>query len=432
MVGSTTARSRGGRRIVIVLVSLVLAIGGAVAIIAVRTNRAAASGVREAIAAGRFDEAATLLERWRPGRPRSGEQEFLTGQIELGRGRFAEGLASLDRARALGYAPAVVERLRAITLARLGRHDEAAPVLRSILLRSSEPDPEAAEALARSSMETFQFAAADWALKRWAQDAPRASRPYLWKADLDRRIEAESSVIIRDYGEALRRDPESGPAKLGLAHVLREAHRSSEAVPLYASYLARAPDDPAAHLGLGRAYSELGDETAALRHLDRALELAPNDVPTLIERAQIDVRNGSFTRALDFLGRAAQVDPFEPEVHYCQALVLNRQGRRDEARAEQETCRRLRSDMARINEIRIGLVRDPNNRTLQYEAASWMILHGHPDEGLRWANRLLRLDPDHAPTHQLLADYYARQGQHGLANYHRFQRSGAGSEDAPR
>ena len=163
MAAFTTARSRGVWRIMIVLISLVLAIGSAVAIDTARRDRAAASGIREGIAAGRFDEAATLLELWSLGRPRSGEQEFLAGQIELGRGRFAEGLASLDRARALGYSPVAIERLRAITLARLGRHDEAAPVLRSILLRSSEPDPEAAEALARSSMETFQFAAADWA-----------------------------------------------------------------------------------------------------------------------------------------------------------------------------------------------------------------------------------------------------------------------------
>ena len=238
--------------------------------------------------------------------------------------------------------------------------------------------------------------------------------------------------MISDYAEALRRDPESGPARLGLANILREVHRSSESVPLYTSYLARTPDDPAAHLGLGRAYSELGDETAARRHLDRALKLAPNDVQTLIECAQIEVRNGTFNRALDFLGRAAQGDPFEPEIHYRQALVLNRLGRRDEARAEQNICDRLRSDMARINEIRIGLVRDPNNGTLQLEAARWMILHGHPDEGLRWANRILRLHPDHAPTHQLLADYYSRQGQYGLANYHRFQLSGARSEDLPR
>ena len=48
-----------------------------------------------------------------------------------------------------------------------------------------------------------------------------------------------------------------------------------------------------------------------------------------------------------------------------------------------------------------------------------MMEHGHEDEGLKWTKEILRADPRHAPTHRVLAEYYARHGEPGLANYHR-------------
>ena len=47
------------------------------------------------------------------------------------------------------------------------------------------------------------------------------------------------------------------------------------------------------------------------------------------------------------------------------------------------------------------------------------------DEGLKWTREILRADPRHVPTHRLLAEYYGKQGNAGLANYHRVMASAA-------
>jgi Flp pilus assembly protein TadD len=309
----------------------------------------------------------------------------------------------------------------------LGRHEEAEALLRPLLATSTAPDSEADEALARSALETFRFGAASEAIERWRRDAPHAAKPYLWRADLERRTDSETAVVIRDYEEALRRDPTCDLARLGLAEMLRQSHRSAEAVAHYTAYLDHRPDDAVAHLGLGRTAAELGDEPTALRHLDRALELAPNDPQALVERALLGLRRGALTESLAFLDRAARADPFEPEIHYRRGLVLQRLGRHDEARAEQAATDQLREELRRMDAIRQGLLRDPNNRDLQAEAARWLITHGHPDEGLRWAQRVLRAQPSHAATNRLLADYYQGQGNFGLANFYRLQVSSADS-----
>ena len=40
----------------------------------------------------------------------------------------------------------------------------------------------------------------------------------------------------------------------------------------------------------------------------------------------------------------------------------------------------------------------------------WLFDHGHPEEGLRWTEKILRESPQHPETNRLLADYYEKKG----------------------
>ena len=42
-----------------------------------------------------------------------------------------------------------------------------------------------------------------------------------------------------------------------------------------------------------------------------------------------------------------------------------------------------------------------------------MLEHGHDDEGLKWTREILRADPNHVPTHRVLAEYYQKHGDLG-------------------
>ena len=44
--------------------------------------------------------------------------------------------------------------------------------------------------------------------------------------------------------------------------------------------------------------------------------------------------------------------------------------------------------------------------------------HGHEEEAIDWAKLVLAAEPSHPAMNRLLADYYRRRGQLGLANFH--------------
>jgi tetratricopeptide (TPR) repeat protein len=400
----------------------------AVAVVWGREELAVRVDTREArrlIAAGQFRAAQAPLQRWVKARPRSAEAMFLVGKGMLAFRMTEEGLRALDRAERLGYSAAAIRRERAIAHARAGRYAEAEPILRQLASHQAARDAEVDEALTRCYYETFRLRLAQDAVERWVRDAPRDARAYFWRAEIGRKTNADTEALLRDYTESLRLDPSSDQARLNLAELSLTAHRLPEAESLYRAYLERHPGDADAHLGLGRALGEQGHAPGANRELAQAASLAPKDVRPLVEQAKFEVRAGRMDSALETLDRAVRIDPSEPEPHYQRSLILARLGRTDEARAERETNNRLREEHRALSDILLALYHSPNDLKLQFESARWLFEHNHPDEGLKWAEKILREHPQHAETHRLLAEHFERTGNLGQANYHRIQAAGA-------
>ncbi len=375
--------------------------------------------VRESVASGRFAEAQGELDRWLRERPGDPEARFLQARIALGRDRPAEADDALREARTLGHPEAEVDRLRALLLVRVGRLAEAEPALRRAWEAAKAPDPEVDRALARVFLETYRLSAAAQAIGRWMRDAPDDPRPYLWRVEISKRSGGEPGPLIRDFREALKRDPDLEEARLGLAEALLNERDLAGAAEAFQAVLARRPDHVAAHIGLGRVASGRGDGEEAIRHLDRALALAPGDVQGLAERASVDLDRGDLASAMTRLDRAARLDPNDLTLRYRRSLVLTRLGRHDEARAEREAVMRLREADARLQEIRADLIRSPQDVRLQGQAARWLIEQGHDEEGVRWAGQVLRHHPGDPDMSELMANYHGRRGEAGLANFYR-------------
>jgi tetratricopeptide (TPR) repeat protein len=404
-------------------------IGGAVFLaFKIQSSRAAGRAARVArlaISAGRHRQARAPLARWLRAQPGSAEAHALLAQVALEDGDLGKVTDLLNRARSLGYPKDELERLHAITLARIGRFAEAEPILVRLYQPEIKPDPAVDEALARLYLMTYRLRQAEKVIHQWIRDAPRDGRPFLWLTEYDRRMEVDNSLAPEThYRAALERDPGLDAARLGLAETLRKAHRNPEAAQDYELYLARHGSDSTALSGAGRNDLALGELESAARRLDRALEIDGRDAGALKGRAEIDVARREPKKALERLSRALEIDPFDTEALYARGRIRAALGDAVGANQDLDSFKRYTNDQQELLGLRGLLMANPNNNPVRSQVAVWMFAHGREEDGLGWAKAVLASDPDHAETNALLADYYGkRPDQAGLANYYRLRAS---------
>ncbi len=387
-----------------------------------------ADSVRRSFAARRYDEARGPLQRWLDDRPRSGEAQYYRAWLALVEQRPADAVDAVERAQKLGFDRAPLEVLVGIYQARAGRINVAEPILRAAFERQSEPQAEVARELARIYLATYRLPEAAAVGGRYRELVPTDPEPYIWSNEIGSRSGATPAILIRNYRAALERNPDLDKARLGLAEQLSKDRRFDEADQEFRTYLRRNPKDVSAIVGLGRNAFQDGDIEGATRQFEAALAIDPRQRDALKELAQLDMRFGRFEQGRRRLELLTQIDPYDHEFRYTYSQALRMVGDLARSRVEGERAAQLRKEHDDLLKLNSKILKDPNDLASRFEVARWMFEHGHADEGLKWAKEILRADPHHASIHRTLADYYAKHGDPGLANYHRTMASS--SQDA--
>jgi tetratricopeptide (TPR) repeat protein len=414
-------RTDGSRlRLKVLAVLLLIGAGGALYLAyeqfrVIRLARA----VRQSFAARRIAESREPVRRWLTIQPNAAEAHYYKAWAAMAADQLGEAFEEIDQAGKLGFDRALLDCLSAIGQSRTERFNEAEPILEQAFTEHREPRDMVAKQLARIYLSTYRLDLAAKAIEQWRTLAPEDPQPYMWSNEVVARSEDEPAIAIQNYRAALERDPNLDKARLGLAQQLGKARRYDEAEQEYRIYLKRKPDDPTALLGLGRNAFLQGDIDGARRFFESAVKANPRQSDALKELGQIDLRLGRFQQACKSLELLTQIDPFDPEARYTYAQSLKLSGDDAHARVELAHAARLRKENDEIVDLRNALVKEPNNLSARFQVTKWMFEHGHQDEGLKWTKEILRADPRHVPTHKLLAEYHAKQGDAGLASYHR-------------
>jgi tetratricopeptide (TPR) repeat protein len=412
-------------------VLLVLAVVGLVAAASFAYDlyrvRRLALAVRQSITARRYEEARVPLTRWLARRPRSGEAHYYWAWSALAVDARDEAARAIEQARRLGFDPALLNCLVAIYQASANHFNEAEPILEKAFGLQTEPRAMVARELARIYLSTYRLAQAALAIERWRALAPEDPQPYLLSNEIASRSDGEPMILILNYRAALERDPDLDRARLGLAQQLSSARRFDDAKQEFLAYLQRNPNDASAQVGLGRIAFREGDIDDSARYFEAVLAADPRQPDALRELGQIDLRLGRFQKACERLELLTRIDPFDYQVRYSYAHSLRLAGDDARSHAELAQAARLRNEQDEIGQLKSRVLLDPRDSDACFQVAKWMFDHGHQEEGLVWTNEVLRAVPRHAPTHRILAEYYEKHGDAGLANYHRVVAS-AGQE----
>jgi tetratricopeptide (TPR) repeat protein len=350
--------------------------------------------------------------------PDNAEFHFLAARTARRLGDGEDASRHLARAGQLGWVPEAIDLEGALEQAQRGDLDEVERVLLSFVERGHPDTALILEALVQGYLTEYQLQRAVAGLDRWLERQPDNTQALLWRGQtwllLDRR-----DAALADYRRAVELDPEDDEAAHKLADVLLASHQASMAVPYFQRWRERRPDDPDALLGLARCEVELGRTDEAVVLLDRVLSLDSKHAAALALRGKLAASAGQPVEAERWLSRSLAVAPRERETLFSLYRCLQALDRPNEARECLETIERIDADLERLKQLKTALHRSPGDASLRCEMGRILLRNDQTQEGQRWLESALRIDPRHTAANTALAEHFERAGDPRRAAYHR-------------
>lgn len=207
----------------------------------------------------------------------------------------------------------------------------------------------------------------------------------------------QTREAIASYESILAADPNSQAARHGLAVLLLQSQRPSDARGHLEKLVADGADDASVFNALGIAHQQLGDEGLALAQFRTAVEIDSGHSKALANLGVCLHKQEDFVQAESVLRRAVDTDLNNAETHYNHGQTLRALQNLEDA--ERATRRALSISPAHIlARIDLGVT---------------LTALGRVSEAEECYRRALKLNPDAMEAHNLLA--------HILLNSERFE-----------
>jgi tetratricopeptide (TPR) repeat protein len=125
---------------------------------------------------------------------------------------------------------------------------------------------------------------------------------------------AYSQQAEQFYHLALDMNPDHADCNRGMAVLLVEQNRPTEAFALLQHWTEHNPASPEPRIELARLYEEFGNRDVARAHLEEALALQPYNTRALSALGKLKEDSGDRAQALAIYQRSLQYNQFQPEV----------------------------------------------------------------------------------------------------------------------
>jgi Flp pilus assembly protein TadD len=357
----------------------------------------------------------SCLETW----PEDAESHFLAAQAARRAGDLSTARLQLNESSRFGWPHAAVEVEEALLRAASGDLAWGVHILLQAAHENHPDSPEIFAILVPALLAEFRLVDADWLAAKWVELRPQLAKAWSCHADILERLGRKEQAVTA-LRQLVKLTPEDKQARLNLARLLIELRRDEAEAAQHLEWLMSVdPKNPAVAVQLAACREVQGRPDDAITILDRSLVEHPTHAPTLHLRGRFEMNRGRPEVAREFLRRAVASDPSDRELLYSYFLCIQRVGTPTEIRAAEEQWKKCDTDLKRVAELGRAIATTPDDPNLRREIGE-LFLRNHRDaDGLRWLDSALQIDPNHAPTHRVLADYYARTGRADLAAQHR-------------
>ncbi|MGD0650692.1 MAG: tetratricopeptide repeat protein [Verrucomicrobiia bacterium] len=135
-----------------------------------------------------------------------------------------------------------------------------------------------------------------------------------------------------------------------LGAALKLAGKRKEAVREFGEAVRLNPNDGYAQINLGTALLEVGKFPDAIRHLEQAVRIKPDSVIAHNVLGVAFLNAGEIQKATAQFERALELDPDSADPHYNMGLVLRKAGKAQDAIAQFEQAVRLKPDFTKAKQ----------------------------------------------------------------------------------
>lgn len=309
---------------------------------------------------------------------------------------------------------------RSLLEAQAGRVVEVLPSLIEALDIRHPQSEQILESLTMAFVQTYQLERASFWGQELLERSPKNAIGRLIKAQTtDTRGEREEAVeelrsIVTDF-------PKYYKARTSLADIYAKSQRYREAIAEYTVLFEQRPGEWGPLLGLASSFERLGQVDEA-RPLIKLLEERHSDnSEALLECARFAMNENRPEDAERLLQKALKITPFDHEVHRELGICLGRLDRIEESKKHMEQSKKIEADLILLEKTLAEMSKVPNDPKPRREAGMICMRNGQFSEALRWLSGALELAPKDRVTHQLLAEYYASQGDKDRALYHQLE-----------
>lgn len=174
-------------------------------------------------------------------------------------------------------------------------------------------------------------------LNRQITEQPRSTDLRLKKAAVNIELN-QWEYAVEEYGNVLRLDPNNLAALFFRAYTLNTLRRYGEARADYERFLKIAPINLEARLGLATVLENLGRNTEAIDQLNTAVQQFPDAAVAYAARALLEVKLRQVEPALYDWTEAIRIDPSNTGYVVSKVELLLQQNRRREALTELEAA----------------------------------------------------------------------------------------------
>jgi tetratricopeptide (TPR) repeat protein len=190
----------------------------------------------------------------------------------------------------------------------------------------------------------------------------------------------------RSFQEALKADPEYGPALLGMARALAD-QSPMQAVGLAQQALKQNPGEPGAHLFVAEIAIYQDKKKDALAAIEKVLALNPRHLEALSMQAAMAYVEGRTADYDSAVAAVLKINPTYGEVHRVVGSITAHYYRFDEA----------------VEHVRKGIALDPANVKSPAELGSHLMRTGDEANARRALEAAFKVDPWNVVTFNLLA-----------------------------